>query len=109
MPMYEYKCGACGHEFEDLVGIDAPNPACPACGEDAAEKLISNTSFQLKGSGWYVTDYADGGPGAPSADDGAGSGDSDSTGDSGDTGAGSDSSSSETSDSESSGGGDAVA
>ncbi len=58
MPIYEYKCTACGHRFEKLQSFnDEPVKTCPQCG-GAVKKLISNTSFILKGSGWYVTDYA---------------------------------------------------
>lgn len=60
MPIYEYKCRDCGshHEFIQKFS-DAPKKKCPECG-GRLEKLISNTSFVLKGSGWYVTDYASG-------------------------------------------------
>jgi putative FmdB family regulatory protein len=60
MPIYEYRCEACGHEFEDLRGFNDPDPeACPECRKDAVRKLISGGNFHLKGSGWYVTDYTD--------------------------------------------------
>ena len=59
MPVYEYRCGKCGHEFEELQRITAaPIRKCPQCGKHAVERLISKTSFILKGSGWYKTDYA---------------------------------------------------
>ena len=59
MPVYEYRCGKCGHEFEELQRItDDPIRKCPKCGKPAVERLISRSSFVLKGSGWYVTDYA---------------------------------------------------
>ncbi len=58
MPMYEYRCLSCGLEFEKLQHFsDPPLTTCEACG-GAVKKLISQTSFILKGSGWYVTDYA---------------------------------------------------
>ncbi len=58
MPIYEYKCTVCGHRFEKLQSIsEEPVKTCPVCG-GAVKKLISNTSFILKGTGWYVTDYA---------------------------------------------------
>lgn len=59
MPLYEYRCDACQEEFERLIrpGDDEPDD-CPSCGESDIERLISNTNFQLKGSGWYETDYA---------------------------------------------------
>src|SRR5262245_56777900 len=56
MPIYEYRCKKCG-DFERMQRItDAPLPRCPTC-RGKVTKLISNTSFQLKGSGWYATDY----------------------------------------------------
>ncbi|SOD40800.1 FmdB family zinc ribbon protein [Nitrosovibrio sp. Nv4] len=58
MPIYEYRCGSCSFEKEYLQKVnDAPVAACPACGSDAYAKLISAAGFQLKGSGWYVTDF----------------------------------------------------
>ena len=59
MPFYEYKCDACGHEFEEFQKIkDRPVRTCPECKRRRVRRLISQTSFVLKGSGWYVTDYA---------------------------------------------------
>ncbi|SFN59244.1 putative regulatory protein, FmdB family [Nitrosospira briensis] len=61
MPIYEYRCGSCGFEKEYLQKVnDAPVAACPACGSDAYAKLISAAGFQLKGSGWYATDFKNG-------------------------------------------------
>lgn len=58
MPIYEYKCQNCGHSFEQLQKItDKLLRTCPKCGERQLLKLISNTSFQLRGTGWYVTDF----------------------------------------------------
>jgi putative FmdB family regulatory protein len=57
MPIYEYDCQKCG-TFETTQKItDKPLAKCPTC-KGKVKKLISNTSFQLKGTGWYVTDYA---------------------------------------------------
>jgi putative FmdB family regulatory protein len=57
MPIYEYRCDKCG-DFEVTQKItDSPLNRCPTC-KGKVKKLISNTSFQLKGTGWYVTDYA---------------------------------------------------
>ncbi|HJW69255.1 MAG TPA: zinc ribbon domain-containing protein [Candidatus Binatia bacterium] len=57
MPIYEYRCEKCG-DFEQTQRIsDPPLDRCPTC-RRKVRRLISNTSFQLKGSGWYVTDYA---------------------------------------------------
>ncbi|PSJ17660.1 FmdB family zinc ribbon protein [Nitrosomonas supralitoralis] len=58
MPIYEYLCNSCGAEKEHLQKIsDAPIAACPACGSSHYSKRISAAGFQLKGSGWYVTDF----------------------------------------------------
>jgi putative FmdB family regulatory protein len=62
MPIYEYRCERCG-EFEEMQRItDPPLERCPTC-KRRVRRLISSTSFQLKGSGWYVTDYARSGNG----------------------------------------------
>ena len=61
MPIYEYRCSACGHELEALQKItDAPLVACPSCHADKLTKLVSAAGFQLKGSGWYATDFRNG-------------------------------------------------
>ena len=58
MPIYEYRCNACDHKFEALQKFsDAPLVTCPACANDALVKLVSAAGFQLKGSGWYQTDF----------------------------------------------------
>jgi putative FmdB family regulatory protein len=58
MPIYEYRCEKCGNQFEIIQKFsDRPLKACPSC-KGKLTKLISQTAFQLKGSGWYVTDYA---------------------------------------------------
>jgi putative FmdB family regulatory protein len=58
MPIYEYRCKACGHELEKLQKIsDDPLVDCPACGQPALSKLISAAGFRLKGGGWYETDF----------------------------------------------------
>jgi putative FmdB family regulatory protein len=70
MPIYEYKCSACSHELESLQKFsDAPLVTCPVCGKDALTKLVSAAGFQLKGSGWYQTDFRGSGakPAAKSA------------------------------------------
>ncbi len=60
MPIYEYQCGACGERCEFMQKMTAePKTECPHCKENQLKKLISSTSFQLKGSGWYVTDFKD--------------------------------------------------
>ena len=68
MPIYEYKCSACNHELESLQKFsDAPLVKCPACGKDALTKLVSAAGFQLKGSGWYQTDFRGSGAKPPAA------------------------------------------
>ncbi len=58
MPFYEYRCGACGHEFEAMQKISAdPLTDCPSCEAPELVKLVSAAGFQLKGSGWYQTDF----------------------------------------------------
>ena len=60
MPIYEFKCDSCGTVTERLQKMDdAPLKKCPKCG-GKVEKIFSRSSFQLKGSGWYVTDYGKG-------------------------------------------------
>jgi putative FmdB family regulatory protein len=76
MPLYEYKCHSCGKVFEVMQKFsDEPLQRHDECGGEV-ERLISRTAFQLKGSGWYVTDYARNTGGAKSADNGGASGDS---------------------------------
>ena len=62
MPIYAYKCSACGFAKDALQKMsDAPLTVCPTCGASAFEKQVTAAGFQLKGSGWYVTDFRDGG------------------------------------------------
>ena len=62
MPIYEYRCSACGHELEALQKLrDAPLTVCPSCGKPELRKQVSAAGFQLKGSGWYVTDFRNSG------------------------------------------------
>jgi len=61
MPIYEYRCSSCGHSLEALQKLaDAPLTECPACHAAALVKQVSAAGFQLKGSGWYVTDFRGG-------------------------------------------------
>lgn len=61
MPIYAYRCAACGHAKDVLQKLsDAPLTDCPACGAPRFEKQVTAAGFQLKGSGWYVTDFRDG-------------------------------------------------
>ncbi|MCC5792072.1 MAG: zinc ribbon domain-containing protein [Legionellaceae bacterium] len=58
MPIYEYQCANCSHKFEIMQKIsDAPVKQCPLCFEDRAIRMVSAAAFQLKGSGWYETDF----------------------------------------------------
>jgi putative FmdB family regulatory protein len=73
MPIYEYRCSACGHELEAIQRFsDAPLAACPVCGKPTLVKLVSAAGFQLKGSGWYATDFKGSGskPAATKSDTG---------------------------------------
>lgn len=88
MPMYEYRCPDCAHEFEVIQKFsDDPISVCPKCAASNVKKLISRTNFALKGGGWYSDHYGlkSGGDGAPKGEgaaksegsakgDGAGSG-----------------------------------
>ena len=72
MPIYEYRCSSCGHELEALQKLSDPLLlACPACGKPALSKLVTAAGFQLKGSGWYATDFKSSGskPAAKSTGD----------------------------------------
>ncbi|MFT4614254.1 MAG: putative FmdB family regulatory protein [Bacteroidia bacterium] len=61
MPIYEYQCQACGHEFEALRKIsDDPLQDCPSCKEAELKKKVSAAAFRFKGSGWYETDFKTG-------------------------------------------------
>ncbi|MBU4183934.1 MAG: zinc ribbon domain-containing protein [Gammaproteobacteria bacterium] len=77
MPIYAYKCASCGHAKDVLQKMsDDPLSVCPACGQASFQKQVTAAGFQLKGSGWYVTDFrgGNGGKAAPAvvgADSGA--------------------------------------
>ena len=65
MPIYAYKCDACGHAKDVLQKVSDPVlSTCPACGAEAFRKQVTAAGFQLKGSGWYVTDFRGGSSGA---------------------------------------------
>jgi len=78
LPLYEYACEKCGHHFEKIEHVDAPETKkCPKCG-GKAPRLLSAPAIQFKGTGWYVTDYAgkssgNSGDGPPKGDDKAAS------------------------------------
>ncbi|GAB7539321.1 FmdB family zinc ribbon protein [Burkholderia sp. 3C] len=75
MPIYAYRCDACGFAKDVLQKMsDAPLSVCPECGKDAFRKQVTAAGFQLKGSGWYVTDFRGGSGGASAPAAGAASG-----------------------------------
>jgi len=60
MPTYEYECKDCGHNFETVQRMsEDPLTECPACKEKALKHVIGTPGFQLKGTGWYATDFKD--------------------------------------------------
>ncbi|MFG6417060.1 FmdB family zinc ribbon protein [Roseateles sp. DC23W] len=68
MPIYAYRCSACGHAKDVLQKLsDAPLTTCPACAAESFSKQVTAAGFQLKGSGWYATDFKGGGTAAPAA------------------------------------------
>ncbi|HEV2278063.1 MAG TPA: zinc ribbon domain-containing protein [Acidobacteriaceae bacterium] len=71
MPLYEYRCKSCGHQFEKIQSFSAPEEKeCPQC-HGAVERLLSAPAIQFKGSGWYVSDYAKKGSSMKASADGA--------------------------------------
>lgn len=61
MPIFDFECGACSHQFEKLVlRSDAPAPICVSCQSDQVVKKVSAPAFRLAGSGWYETDFKTG-------------------------------------------------
>lgn len=75
MPIYAYRCSECGHAKDVLQKLsDAPLSTCPVCGAEAFQKQITAAGFQLKGSGWYATDFK-GGSGTSAPATSASSGD----------------------------------
>ena len=76
MPIYEYRCSGCGHQQEYIQKVNDPqHTQCPACGKETYSKMLSAAGFQLKGSGWYATDFKGSGskPASKPADASAGS------------------------------------
>lgn len=68
MPIYAYQCGSCGHAKDVLQKMsDTPLCDCPACGASTFNKRLTAPGFQLKGSGWYATDFRGGASPAPAA------------------------------------------
>jgi putative FmdB family regulatory protein len=73
MPIYAYKCAACGHARDVLQKIsDDPLTVCPVCGAQAFRKQLTAAGFQLKGSGWYATDFKGGASAPPAGEEKAG-------------------------------------
>jgi len=61
MPIYEYKCASCGMRKDILRKLsDAPLTVCPECGKEGLQKVLTAAGFQLKGTGWYATDFKGG-------------------------------------------------
>ncbi len=72
MPIYAYRCAACGHEGEHMQKMaDAPLTDCPACHAAEYKKQLTAAGFQLKGSGWYATDFKGGGASSAKSGDSA--------------------------------------
>lgn len=72
MPIYAYKCESCGHSKDVLQKMsDAPLTDCPQCGAATFKKQLTAAGFQLKGSGWYVTDFRGGAPAGQGGEPGA--------------------------------------
>lgn len=72
MPIYEYECAECGHRLEAIQKVtEAPLTDCPSCGKVGLKRLISAAGFQLKGGGWYATDFKNSGKKKDSTGDAA--------------------------------------
>src|SRR5687767_8548562 len=71
MPLYEYECDACGGRFEVIQKFSETTSECRRCGKGPVRRLVAAPAFQFKGTGWYITDYAQKGK---SGSDGAASG-----------------------------------
>lgn len=81
MPIYEYKCGECGHHLESIQKVsDEPLTDCPSCNQPGLKRLISAAGFQLKGTGWYATDFKGNGKNKKKDTGSSGSGESSSSG-----------------------------
>jgi putative FmdB family regulatory protein len=83
MPLYEYRCSGCGHQQEFLQKwSDEPLTVCTSCGNPTFQKMLTAAGFQLKGSGWYATDFKNGGAKPAAKTDAKGEGKSDAKGES---------------------------
>ena len=90
MPIYAYRCASCGHARDVLQKLsDAPLTACPSCGADTFSKQVTAAGFQLKGSGWYTTDFRGGNSSSSPAPSENSSSSGEGTSDKGDGGSGS--------------------
>ena len=68
MPIYEYRCESCGKELEKIQKFsDLPLKDCPECGKQTLSKMVTAAGFQLKGSGWYATDFKNNSGAKPAA------------------------------------------
>ena len=75
MPIYAYKCSACGHQEDEMQKVsDAPLTTCPKCSQATYGKMLTAAGFQLKGSGWYATDFKGGAKKTDSSGSGTGGG-----------------------------------
>ncbi|MCG5529721.1 zinc ribbon domain-containing protein [Halorhodospira halochloris] len=82
MPIYEYQCNSCGHRLEAIQAVsDEPLSYCPECQEAQLKRLVSAVAFQLKGTGWYETDFKNKGRGAANKPDSEGATDADKSAD----------------------------
>ena len=82
MPIYEYRCSDCGHQQEFLQKVsDAPLTVCTKCGKPSFSKMVTAAGFQLKGSGWYATDFKNSGKPAAKSGGESAKGDSAAKGD----------------------------
>jgi putative FmdB family regulatory protein len=74
MPIYEYRCSSCGHQNDFLQKLSEPQLTdCPECGKSTFSKQVTAAGFQLKGTGWYATDFKNKGSQSPSSDTGGSS------------------------------------
>ena len=71
MPLYEYECDACGGRFEVIQKFSETSTECRVCGKGPVRRLVAAPAFQFKGTGWYITDYAQ--KGKPAGEGGSGS------------------------------------
>jgi putative FmdB family regulatory protein len=73
MPLYEYECDACGQRFEVIQKFSETTEQCRLCGKGPVRRLVAAPAFQFKGTGWYITDYAQKGKSSESSAESKGS------------------------------------